>query len=109
MSSRTKTLNLLIFFRAIILLLIFTGATRAQTSDAPDSAKKLTVERIYSDPSLSGHALRGIAWTPDGKQVSFLEAKGPGAEDAAEGAVENGPQTRKKIENNAALWVVDAT
>jgi dipeptidyl-peptidase 4 len=109
MSSRTKTLYLLIFVRAIILLLVFTGANRAQTSDASDAAKKLTVKRIYSEPSLSGHALRGIAWTPDGKQVSFLEAKGPGAEDAADGAAENSPQATKKKENNAALWVVDAT
>src|ERR1700686_2677700 len=109
MSSRTTSRYPFVSCCAITLLLIFAGAVHAQTSDAPDSAKKLTVERIYSEPSLNGHALRGIAWTPDGKQVSFLEAKGPGAQDAAEGGVENGPQAKKKKENNAALWIVDAT
>src|SRR6202795_3981400 len=104
MSSQTKSRYPFVSYSAIPILLVFTGATRAQTSDASDSAKKLTVERIYSEPSLSGHALRGIAWTPDGKQVSFLEAKGPGEEDAADGAVENAPQATKKKENTTALW-----
>jgi len=95
--------------RAIIPLLVFAGATRAQTEAGSESAKKLTVERIYSEPSLSGYALRGIAWTPDGKQVSFLEAKGSAAEGAAEEGVENARQGKKKKENNADLWIVDAT
>jgi dipeptidyl-peptidase-4 len=90
------------------LLLVFADATRAQTEDASESAKKLTVERIYSEPNLSGHTLRGLAWTPDGKRVSFLDARGSGAEDADEDGVENGPQAKQKKEKNAALWIVDA-
>jgi dipeptidyl-peptidase-4 len=89
-------------------LLIFAGATRAQTDNVSESAKKLTVERIYSEPNLSGHTLRGLAWTPDGTQVSFLEAKGFAAEDAGEDGSENGSQSKNKKENNAALWIVDA-
>jgi len=48
---------------------------RAQQS----SAKELTIERIYSQPSLSGRLTRGVQWTPDGKAVSFLEVTGTGA------------------------------
>jgi dipeptidyl-peptidase-4 len=49
---------------------------------APASAAKaLTVERIYGDgPSLSGRLTKGIAWTPDSKQLSFFETKGAGKE-----------------------------
>ena len=39
---------------------------------------ELTVDRIYGQPSLSGRPTRGIAWSPDGKQLTFLETKGSG-------------------------------
>src|SRR5947209_19921690 len=52
--------------------------------------KGLTVERIYSQPSLSGRLTRGLAWTPDGKGLSYFETKGSGKEAKAE------------------LWVMDA-
>jgi dipeptidyl-peptidase-4 len=44
------------------------------------AGKVLTVERIYSQPSLSGRLTRGLAWTPDGKQLSYFETKGTGKE-----------------------------
>jgi dipeptidyl-peptidase-4 len=94
---------------AIILLLIFAGPAGAQTENPAASEKKLTVERIYSEPGLSGRTLRGITWTPDGKQVSFLEAKGSRAEGAAEEGVENERKDKQKKENNRDLWIVDAT
>ena len=53
--------------------------TRAPaTSPAPNKA--LTVERIYSQPGLSGQLTRGIAWTPDSKQISFFKTDGAGKE-----------------------------
>jgi dipeptidyl-peptidase-4 len=52
--------------------------------------KVLTVERIYSQPSLSGQVTRGLAWMPDGAAVSFFETTG-----TAKGA-------------KADLWVMDA-
>ena len=45
---------------------------------APTSSKPLTVDRIYSTPGLSGHLARGIAWTPDSKQISFFESNATG-------------------------------
>ena len=48
------------------------------SATAGGAGKALTVERIYSQPSLSGRLTRGIAWRPDGKQLSFFETKGSG-------------------------------
>jgi len=44
------------------------------------AGKLLTVERIYSQPSLSGRLTRGLAWTPDGKALSYFETQGSGRE-----------------------------
>ena len=63
----------------------------APQSAAGVGAKALTVERIYAQPSLSGRLTRGLAWTPDGKRLSYFEAKGSGREAKTE------------------LWVMDAT
>ncbi len=80
---------------------------RAKLEVLPSLVKKLSVERIYSEPNLSGHTLRGITWTPDGKQITFLETKR--AEDGAGDGVENEHQGKHKKEKNADLWIVDAT
>ncbi|MGB7727566.1 MAG: S9 family peptidase [Candidatus Acidiferrum sp.] len=45
---------------------------------APAQPGQLTVDRIYSQPSLSGRLTRGIAWSPDGKRLTYLDAKGSG-------------------------------
>jgi dipeptidyl-peptidase-4 len=63
------------------------GSAAQQPADA---GKALTVERIYSQPSLSGRLTPGLAWTPDGKGLSYFETKGSGKEAKTE------------------LWVMDA-
>lgn len=81
----------------------------AQQPGAAEAANSLTVERIFSKPSLSGDLLRGIAWTPDGKSVSFLEAEGSAPETPAD-TVESGHAPNKgKKEPHADLWIMDAT
>src|SRR6266403_698403 len=50
----------------------------AVPASAPASYKPLTVERIFSEPSLNGRLTRGIAWTPDSKQLSFFESNATG-------------------------------
>lgn len=47
---------------------------------AEQAAKPLTVERIYSQPSLSGRQTTGIAWSPDGRLLSYFERRGQGRE-----------------------------
>src|SRR6266403_379032 len=72
-------------------LLISAFLTPFSTAQQPRSAgKALTVERIYSQPSLSGRLTRGLAWTPDGKGLSYFETKGSGKDAKTE------------------LWVMDA-
>lgn len=41
---------------------------------------ELTVDRIYGQPSLSGHLTRGLVWSPDGRKLSFFETRGSGRE-----------------------------
>jgi dipeptidyl-peptidase 4 len=49
-----------------------------------DQKGLLTVARIYRQPSLGGRLNRGVQWAPDGKTVSFFEAKGQGKEAKSE-------------------------
>lgn len=42
-------------------------------------AEKLTPERLFSDPDLSGPTARGTAMSPDGKRVTYLKAKAEAA------------------------------
>jgi dipeptidyl-peptidase 4 len=62
---------------AVFLSTFFSPSSMAQQATA---GKALTVERIYSQPSLSGRLTRGLAWTPDGKRLSYFETKGLGKE-----------------------------
>src|SRR5580658_5658229 len=38
----------------------------------PHPSKSLTIERIYSAPSLSGYLTQGIEWAPDSKRITYL-------------------------------------
>jgi dipeptidyl-peptidase-4 len=42
---------------------------------SPVLAEKLTPERVFADPSLSGPTAKGVALSPDGKRVTYLKAK----------------------------------
>jgi dipeptidyl-peptidase 4 len=61
----------------LLCALCFTSSvSRAQVPAAsapPISPKSLTIDRIYSEPSLSGHPLPGLEWAPNGKQISFFK------------------------------------
>ena len=48
------------------------------------TGKALTIERIYSQPSLSGRLTRGLEWTPDERGLSYFETKGSGKEGKTE-------------------------
>src|SRR5690242_19246083 len=49
------------------------GTAAAQQNGAGRGQSQLTVERIYSAPSLSGRPLRDTTWSPDGKLLSYLD------------------------------------
>jgi dipeptidyl-peptidase 4 len=46
---------------------------------SPALAEKLTPERIFADPGLSGPTAKGVALSPDGKRVTYLKAKAEAA------------------------------
>jgi len=71
----------------------FSAAQPPQAQAPAPTGGVLTVERIYSQPSLSGHQTRGIAWTPDGKKLSFFRDIPPGRAQKA----------------RSELWIMDAT
>ncbi|HWF40243.1 MAG TPA: DPP IV N-terminal domain-containing protein, partial [Candidatus Acidoferrales bacterium] len=63
------------------------GVGRAQTP----GTEALTVQRLYSSPSLSGSLTRGIEWSPDSREISYLQNNAAGEKelwtmDAATGA-----------------------
>ncbi len=70
----------------------FSAAQPPQAQAPAPTGGVLTVERIYSQPSLSGHLTRGIAWTPDGKKLSFFRDTPPGRVQKA----------------RSELWIMDA-
>ena len=63
-----------------VAVLATVAAVPSVLAQQPTQAGELTVDRIYGQPSLSGRLTRGVAWSPDGKKVSFFEAKGLGKE-----------------------------
>jgi dipeptidyl-peptidase-4 len=73
-------------FSALLATLFCCGFfARFSAAQQPAGAgKALTVERIYSQPSLSGRLTRGLAWTPDSKLLSYFETKGTGKETKTE-------------------------
>ena len=46
---------------------------------SPALADKLTPERVFADPSLSGPTAKGVALSPDGKRVTYLKGKAEAA------------------------------
>lgn len=79
MSARPRPI---IFTTTLFAILISSATVQAQ-APAPAAAPppgQLTVERIFTPPGLSGRLTRGIAWSPDGTKISYLETKGSGKE-----------------------------
>jgi dipeptidyl-peptidase 4 len=55
------------------LLVTFAATLGATVALArPAGSKDLTVERIYTAPSLSGNLTEGIEWAPDSKRISYF-------------------------------------
>jgi dipeptidyl-peptidase-4 len=88
MSVRCRVSCFPMFFVCLFLCGFFGPSSEAQ--QLAGTGKALTVERIYSQPSLSGRLTRGLAWTPDSKRLSYFETIGSGKEAKTE------------------LWIMDA-
>src|SRR6266481_1650501 len=79
--SRVLVRSMLLLMWAAGALLVCTAQQTAAQAPAPAASpayKALTVDRIYSGPSLNGRLTRGVAWTPDSRQISFFESNATG-------------------------------
>ena len=77
-------------FAACLLVCLATVGAGAGWAQTPGAAA-LTVQRLYSSPGLSGSLTRGIEWSPDSKEISYLQNNAAGEKelwtmDAATGA-----------------------
>src|ERR1700719_2211690 len=95
-SQRIGTLRRSSFFRvalcgllACALLTLAPVTIKTSAQQAGSAQNQLTVQRIYSAPSLSGRTLRDTVWSPDGKLLTYLDDNAAGPEiwavDAATG------------------------
>jgi dipeptidyl-peptidase-4 len=70
------------FPRVLLLITIvvctFSASPLTSARQAVSQPGELTVDRIFGQPSLSGRLTRGLAWSPDGKRLTFLDTKGAG-------------------------------
>jgi len=76
-----KTRNLIPF--ALLFAISHSCAPLVFSHQAPKNTVnpapgQLTVDRIYSQPSLSGRLTSGVAWLPDKKRLSYQETSGSG-------------------------------
>src|SRR6516165_241785 len=51
-----------------------------QKTASQTQLRELTVDRIFGQPSLSGHLMRGVTWSPDGQRLAYLDTQGTGKE-----------------------------
>src|SRR5713226_990177 len=86
-------------FSAFSATLLFSAflAPFLEAQQPAGAGKVLTVERIYSQPSLSGRLTRGLAWTPDGKELSYFETKGEGKDAKTELWVMNAASGERRL------------
>lgn len=59
---------------AVMVGMAGVGPDQTASAQAP-SATALTAERVFSDPSLNGPRIRGLAFGPDGKILTFIRPK----------------------------------
>jgi dipeptidyl-peptidase-4 len=74
--SRFLAFKVLPLGTLLVAGLAFSALAQGQENNPPE--KLLTLERLYSQPNLSGRLTRGIEWRPDSKGVSYLERRGTG-------------------------------
>src|SRR5687767_2704611 len=55
--------------------LLALAAVMLAASPTPARAEKLTLERLFAAPDLSGPSLRGVEISPDGKLIAYLRAR----------------------------------
>lgn len=63
------------FALATLALSACAAPPKPAAQDPMTSSSKLTLERLYASPALSGTSPRGVQFSPDGKRVTFLKPR----------------------------------
>jgi dipeptidyl-peptidase-4 len=84
------------------LLALALGAPGLQGAEGQP---KLTVERINAEPPLGGVLPSDIAWTPDGRRVTWLKASGPAGAPADLWALEAATSKETRLLEGAQLTI----
>src|SRR3546814_17631450 len=85
-------------------------ASIAGVAHAQDVAKRLTLDRVFGEPSLAGPSLRGLKLSPDGTLVPLLKARPDAQERYDQWALDNATSgermlgASKKIGTRAELF-----
>ena len=81
MQLRTLARSIVSSLLSVILVVGAQPFARAQQKTASQTQlRELTVDRIFGQPSLSGHLMRGVSWSPDGQRLAYLDTQGTGKE-----------------------------
>ena len=77
MMIRTLTAAALAAFALVSCAALQTAEARAPQENSPmtQDASRLTIERLYASPGLSGPSPRAVKFSPDGKRVTFLKPR----------------------------------
>ncbi len=78
-ACRLRKLLIVGFCGLVACAMLISADPRIELSAAQqpgETRSQLTVERIYSAPSLSGRILRDTVWSPDGKLLTYLDDGG---------------------------------
>ena len=85
MQLRTLARSIVSSLLSVILVVGAQPFARAQQKTASQTQlRELTVDRIFGQPSLSGHLMRGVSWSPDGQRLAYLDTQGTGKEGKTE-------------------------
>jgi hypothetical protein len=81
-SIRVKSDWPIVMVSVAVLLMPIAAVTQqpARNTSAATPSGTLTVDRIYSLPSLGGRPATGVAFSPDSAKLSFIETTGIGKE-----------------------------
>ena len=79
--ARRRSLTASALLVSLLTIVGCLGLVVFSTVLAQQGKKQLTVERIYSKPSLSGQLPRGLQWSPNGEMITYLQPNKAGQMD----------------------------
>ena len=70
-----KLLRLPALIFAFAACLSTNSHAQTETQSSMSESPRLTIERLFQSPSLSGPSAQGVKFSPDGRRVTFLKSR----------------------------------